>query len=199
MHMKRGRPSVRMRGFSLVEVLVSIIVISIGLLGVAKIQALALSSTGTARMRSMAAFAAASLAATMHADRAYWASLTADPAVAINVASATVTAADANLVTAPAGGCTTVSPCKITAQLAAQDLRDWLSSLKTTLPASANPTATINCQMPTGNPVTCAVHILWREHLVSTIYSTNTLSSQQQAVQAAQNIEPTSYTLYVEP
>jgi type IV pilus assembly protein PilV len=105
--MKRHELRQKPRGFSLVEVLVSIVVISIGLLGVAKIQALALSSTGTGRMRAMAAFAAASLAATMHADRQYWAGVPADPAVVINVTSATITASDASLTAPPGGGCTT--------------------------------------------------------------------------------------------
>jgi len=42
-------------GFSLVEVMVAIVVICVGLLGVAKLQALALSNTTTARLRSLAA------------------------------------------------------------------------------------------------------------------------------------------------
>ena len=43
------------RGFSLIEVMVAIVVISAGLLGIAKLQALALSNTSTARLRSLAA------------------------------------------------------------------------------------------------------------------------------------------------
>ena len=62
-------------GFSLVEVMVALLVVSIGLLGIAKMQALALSSTGSAKMRSLASIEAASLASTLHADRAYWSSL----------------------------------------------------------------------------------------------------------------------------
>ena len=59
-------------GFSLVEVMVALIVMSVGLLGIAKMQALALTSTTSARMRSLVALEAASLASTMRADRAYW-------------------------------------------------------------------------------------------------------------------------------
>ena len=198
--MNRRGSKMSARGFSLVEVMVALVVISVGLLGVAKIEALALSSTGTARMSSLVASAAASLAATMRADRLYWArSLTADPAVNINVASATVTASDSNLLAPPAGGCTAASPCTGAAQLAAQDLQDWASSLQTMLPANTSPAATVNCQIPTGSPVTCAIHISWTEHLVSTIYSTNTLSTLQQTTQAAQQAGQTSYTLYTEP
>ena len=189
----------RAHGFTLVEVMVGVFVIGVGLLGVAKIQALALSSTGTARMRSMVAFAASSLAATMSADRAYWALLTADPAVSVNITGTTVTASDPDLKTPPAQGCTATSPCTAPGQLAAQDLHDWATSLQTLLPAKTNPTASVTCQIQTGNPVTCAIYIVWTENLVSTPYSSNTLSTAQQNLQAAQKVEQTSYTLYVEP
>jgi type IV pilus assembly protein PilV len=68
-------------GFSLVEVMVALIVMSIGLLGIAKMQAAALSNTAIARTRSLAAIEAASLAASMHANRGYWSS----PAVAASI------------------------------------------------------------------------------------------------------------------
>ena len=60
------------RGFSLIEVLVALVVVSVGLLGIAKMQAIAYSSTGVASKRSLAAIEAASLASSMHANRAYW-------------------------------------------------------------------------------------------------------------------------------
>ena len=60
------------RGFSLVEVLVALIIIAVGMLGLAKLQGLTYSSTSTSAMRSIAALQASSLAAFMHANRAYW-------------------------------------------------------------------------------------------------------------------------------
>lgn len=186
-------------GFSLVEVLVGLMVISVGLLGVARVQALALSSTGTVRTRSMVAFAASSLAATMSADRKYWAEVRADPAVTVNVTSARVSAADPDLQSPPSGGCTAASPCTAAGELAMQDLRDWAVSLQTLLPANTGPTATVTCQIVAGNPVTCAINIAWTENLVSTTYSSNTTSSAQQNLRAIQKVEQTSYTLYTEP
>ena len=61
------------RGFTLIEVMVAHGHHLVGLLGIAKIQALAYASTGTASVRSLVALQAAGLAASMHADRSYWA------------------------------------------------------------------------------------------------------------------------------
>ena len=68
----------RARGFSLIEVMVAVIVICIGVLGIAKMQALALSNTNTSRLRSLAAIEAASLAASMHSNRNFWGAATAN-------------------------------------------------------------------------------------------------------------------------
>jgi len=65
-----------MRGFSLVEVMVAVVVICVGLLGIAKMQALALSNSNSSRLRSLAAIEAAGLAAAMHSNREYWAGST---------------------------------------------------------------------------------------------------------------------------
>ncbi|MGH8302669.1 MAG: type IV pilus modification PilV family protein, partial [Steroidobacteraceae bacterium] len=56
----------RSRGFSLIEVLVALIVLSVGLLGIAKMEALALASNAVAGRRALAAIEAASLADSMH-------------------------------------------------------------------------------------------------------------------------------------
>ena len=54
----------RSHGFSLLEVMIALVVLSVGLLGILKLEASAVSSTNIAAKRSIAALEAASLAAT---------------------------------------------------------------------------------------------------------------------------------------
>ena len=70
MHLRRRHPQAA--GFSIIEVMIALFVISIGLLGIAKLEASSISSTNVANRRSLAAIEAASLAASMHVNRGYW-------------------------------------------------------------------------------------------------------------------------------
>jgi type IV pilus assembly protein PilV len=196
-----------MRGFSLVEIMVAVVVICVGLLGIAKMQALAVSSTTTARLRSMAAFQAASLASILHSNRTYWASAAA---VATGVVTITVPAGatTANITVTPAGFTqannfcirTTVSAvpaCPGTAgaaQLAGFDVQRWAEAMIGLMPAL---TTTITCQgaIP---PQSCIIQMSWAEQ-------TGTINTTEQSVAivdpsinaAGNNLD--YYTLYVEP
>ncbi len=193
--MKHSHSDKRPGGFSLVEVMVGLVVISVGLLGIAKMQALAMSSTGGAKMRSLAALEAASLASALHADRAYWSAIVATQAAPFvvktngaSIASATdaaLTATQTCFVASP-GACTTT-------QMAAYDLQDWVAGNAATGTVGLNsqlptPQSTITCYQTTG-PTSCIIQITWNEHLVAT----NTAAANVAAVEA------TAYTLYVEP
>jgi type IV pilus assembly protein PilV len=196
--MMRSPSSVGSRGFSLVEVMVAVVVICVGLLGIAKMQALALSNTTIARQRSLAAMQAASLASAMHSNREYWAGA-APPATFTSAqggnAIPVVASSDANLAT----GVTAALPAWPTdptlcmnftcsnEQLAAFDVAWWLVSLNNLLP---NPSSSISCQ-PVA-PVACIIQISWTENVV------NNNSGQTNAPNAQQFQTPT-YTLYVEP
>jgi type IV pilus assembly protein PilV len=170
----RGRSA----GFSLVEVMVALIVVSVGLLGLAKMESLALSSTSVASSRSLAAIEASSLAAAMHANPGYWSGGFA-PAVTL------VSAAPANNFST-AVPCLTAGTTSCTPDLMRQyDLQQWATALQTLLPGYL---ATITCST-TGFPVTCTITINWSENGV--------------AVSAAQTgigtlAQPT-YTLFVQP
>jgi type IV pilus assembly protein PilV len=174
----------RVSGFSLVEVMVALIVVSVGLLGVAKMHAAAYSSGGTASMRSLAAIEAASLASMMRANRAYWANGLAPAVIAISG----TTISDATLAAAAttANYCTTSgsAPCS-PATLAAYDLHRWAAALSAMLPS---PSANISCAAITP-PVSCTIRVDWLEKIVAV----NAQGAAGPAMQAP------SYTLYVEP
>jgi type IV pilus assembly protein PilV len=167
-------------GFSLIEVMVALIVMSVGLLGIAKMQALALSSTTSARIRSIAALEASSLASTMSADRAYWANVTVDPGVTLSATGA-VTANDAAL--QPNATCPCTPP-----QIAFNDLSDWAADLNLQLP---NVQGSVSCAPlippPTPTPVSCTISLNWTEQ--------QGVSNAQQTTAAT----AINYTLHVNP
>ena len=183
----------RARGFTLIEVLVALVVTGIGLLGIAKIQALVYANTGSASVRSLVAVQASGLAAGMHANRAYWSGLAPSPltitgtTISDNTLNTTATGvSDCNLggALAPANvGCTPT-------QLAAFDLHAWANGINGLLP-SANPTTTITCQ---NIPVNCAIRITWNEKTVSL----NAESAAGTTGGSTGTFAP-SYILYVEP
>jgi type IV pilus assembly protein PilV len=174
-------------GFTLLEVMVALLVLSIGLLGVVKLESVAYASTNVASKRSLAALEAASLAATMHVNRGYWNSPDVSGAfITVTNGAAAVTALApllaAGLTAAP--NCTSIAlPC-VPANMAAYDLAQWATSLQALL-LNQNSKATISCG--TSNPASCMINIQWNENTVDT--------NAQETVALA----GPSYTLYVEP
>jgi len=184
----------RTRGFSLVEVMVALAVLSVGLLGIAKMQTLALSSTSGASKRALAALQAASLAASMHADRPYWAAGGLPPPT-LTITGATVNdatlGAPANCLSAASGG---TAPCD-NVTVAAYDLQRWASSLQSLLP---NDSATITCSNVVNVPVTCTIQISWTERAIAINAQEATTANTVPAANASAFNNPT-YTLVIEP
>ncbi len=190
-------------GFSLVEVMVALLVVSIGMLGIAKMQALALSGTGTAKMRSLASIDAASLASTIHADRKYWFYLTGPLTVTVSSAGAVASTQDATLNSTAAARpapCTAVPPATpcTAAQIAAQDLGEWADGIVGILPP--NSASTISCTAPGATTtVECKIDITWTENVVASDVGQSSSATQAQNATALQNITSARYTLYVDP
>lgn len=179
------------QGFSLIEVMVALVIIGIGMMGIAKIQALAYASNGTASSRALAAIEASSLAAAMRADRNYWSA--APVPLTLTVAGNTYTSTDAALM--PVYACTSGganAPCTAV-QVAAFDFRNWVTAVSALLPAV---TGTISCAQPPGgpSPVGCTIQLSWTERQIALGAAQNTGG----ALNVAQMTPPT-YTLYVEP
>jgi type IV pilus assembly protein PilV len=199
----------RARGFSLIEVLVALLVISIGLLGIAKMQALALANTNGGRLRALAAIEAASLAASMQAERSYWGNLASSETITITSASTagTTTVSSPNdstlagSVTCPASTstnsttmnsctvtvtCTTASPCTAQ-QMAAYDVQQWAGRLQEIMGPSAAASIACTVTTPAPPPVSCQITVNWYEETVNS----NTTETGTMAIP--------SYTLFVNP
>lgn len=189
--MTRTRDRRRSGGFSLVEVLVSMIVIAVGLLGIAKMQSLALSSTGVASLRSIAALEASALAATMHADRGYWAQNTA--ALTVTISGTTITPAVPFQTVADCLSGGADAPCT-PAKMAAYDVQQWANDVGGTNGVLPGPVTTIACSALTATaPVSCTIQIIWGENAVA-INKQGTAASAGNAA-----INTPVYTLYVQP
>jgi type IV pilus assembly protein PilV len=195
------------QGFTLVEVMVALIIIAVGMLGIAKMQGLALSSTGASRSRALAAIEASSLAAAMQANRTFWSSGSVPASITVTTSAgaaptiASPTTAMQTALTAVAGTtcsgmgatlscyCTTgnSAPCTTSINLAASDVYDWGRALADFLPSA---TGTVTCY-PLDVPVDCSIVISWNENTVA-------MTSQQAANTTGLTV-PVSYTLYVVP
>jgi type IV pilus assembly protein PilV len=194
-HRYRGNPSPTgsSRGFSLLEVMVALCVLCVGLLGILKLEAAAVSSTSVAAKRSLAALEAASLAASMHVNRGYWTNADASNAVitvqGLNVVTTTGAPNLANSLAAPVACTSITTPCAVT-DMAAYDLTQWAIAIQ---PLLQNYTATVTCGTVT--PVSCTINIVWTENAVAI----NAQAAAQQALNPNATFENPSYTLYVEP
>jgi type IV pilus assembly protein PilV len=178
------------KGFSLVEVLVALVIVSIGLLGLAKMESLALSSADTAGTRTIASIQASSLAGMMHADHDYWGSPNATTSTVVTFTDApSITGTNMQLASSTQT-CTSAAPCTPLV-MAQYDLYQWATTLQTLLPGFQ---ATIACTPASlaaapPSPVTCTITIDWAE----------TAQGANAAQAAISNLTRPSYTLNVEP
>ncbi|MDF0604809.1 type IV pilus modification protein PilV [Neisseriaceae bacterium TC5R-5] len=139
-------------GFTLLEVLVALLVIAVGLLGIAGLQAMAINGTNQSRLRGLAAIQANSLAAAMHANPAYWQNLTS------------------TTTTAPTAGSCSSSVCTA-AQMAGYDVQNWNSALQTVLTGGSG---TFSCAPGASGPVACLITVSWREKVIGVNNTSNT-------------------------
>jgi len=149
-------------GFTLIELLVTLVIVSVGLLGVAKLQAAAVAETAVARTRSLMTYQAQALASAMRANRAYWQGTTAYTVTIKN--DGTWTAASG--MSAPGGGgtCVGVSTCSA-GNLAYDDVNTWYQSFHARFPTA---TGTIACTAGSATvPESCDITLSWNERTVA--------------------------------
>lgn len=151
--MKRGM--LASAGFTLVEVMVALVVITVGLLGMAALQAAALGRTTNARVQSLAALEAQSLVAVMRANSAYW--QTTPPAGTVTVAATSNGGSvSGGALGTQTGNCQTAQCTPV--QMAAYDLKTWGAQLSQVLPGAS---AAINCD--SAAPPVCTVALTWSQ------------------------------------
>lgn len=122
-----------MRGVSLIEVLVSVVIIAIGLLGIAAMQSMALRGAQSSLESSQAVMQTNSILEAMRANR-------------FNAAQYNTAGMECDV---PAGG-----------TLAQNDQRDWISALKDSIGQGAAADTT-TCGQISGCPDACVVTVQW--------------------------------------
>lgn len=153
----------RQRGFTLIEALISVVIMSIGLLGVAALQTRSLGSTNIAAKRSQAILLAGDLADRMRANR-----VAADPAAASHYAN--TEPADNACRAVHHGHMHAVATCSAV-QVAADDLAEWNAQVAAILPAgtgvvcrdSTPNDGTVTAPACDGNGDAFAIKIFWTE------------------------------------
>ncbi|MCR6626715.1 MAG: type IV pilus modification protein PilV [Pseudoxanthomonas sp.] len=128
-----GRSRAHVQGVSLIEVLVSVVVLSIGLLGVAAMQSIALRGGQSSLESSQAIIQTSSILEAMRANRLN--------AGAYNTAGM--------ICNTPAAGGT----------LAQDDVSNWIASLKQTIGSGDADVTT--CGQITGCPLNCVITVEW--------------------------------------
>jgi len=185
------------RGFTLIEVLVALIVAAVGLLGLAKMQALSISATKESGSRSLIALQAGSLAAVMYANEGYW--TTASVPTSLTISGIKVVDSGSTLSGTATGanvGCTTTvcSP----AAMAAVDVQNWAFAMNQLFPTYS---ATVQCQqtVATTNPSTCAIYITWSEKQISVNSNTAIGAAANSTTGTVGQVNTQSFSIYVNP
>lgn len=117
-------------GFTLLEILVSIVVLSFGLLGMVGIQAMALKSNNDAKQQSAAVQLASELSDMMRGNKAIAVTLTTTANPYLN------NDFTGGIITAPAEYCNGTSGCTTAFRVAEWEKYDWLTRVNNTFPGA---------------------------------------------------------------
>lgn len=156
----RRHGAIASRGVSLLEVLIAVLILSIGLLGVAALQAAALRNSQSSLERSQAVVYTYSILDAMRSN------------------TAVARAQGYNVNQPPVAGACTIPAAS--ANLSVNDRRAWLQSLQATMGNTA--CGTINCALPVAPATTsrCVITVRWDDSraggATSTARSVSTVS-----------------------
>lgn len=192
-------PRLRQGGFTLLELLVTILIVTVGLLGLAKMQAAAISNSSVSRTRALMTFQAESLAGMIRANKNFWVtsgSTTTWPQFQVSKAGA-VTNVGMNKL-GSTGSClgATCTPD----QLAWDDMYTWAAAFNDGTANSAFPNASASIVCVPAPPATaCAANpvtpngyditLTWDQKLVA-INKSTVNSTPTQSVSMVMHVQP---------
>ncbi|TDK68021.1 type IV pilus modification protein PilV [Sapientia aquatica] len=171
-------------GVSLLEVLIALLIIALGVLGIAKMQALSISNTQVSGSRGLIALQASSIASVLHDNRGYWQTTTPP---CNGPKACTFTGTSTSYFGNVPASCTIASPCTKTA-VAAYEFDTRLKNLYQIAPSYG---LNINCTAA-GGPTSCTIAISWVEKQAAGNASTASIVANQSATTQY-------YYLYVQP
>jgi len=185
-------------GFTLVELLITMLIVTVGLLGLAKLQATAVSNSAVARTRALMTFQAESLAGMIRANKTFWVSsgpTSVYPAFDVDKAGART-----NTGMTPVTSCTNIGTTCKPAELAYDDMYTWAKSFNDGTAASAfqGATAKIACVPATGTscganptqPHGYDITLTWQQKLVAMNRSTVNSTTQSTPVSMVMHVQP---------
>jgi type IV pilus assembly protein PilV len=141
----------RSPGFTMIEVLVALVILSIGLIGVAAMGATSIVNTHSSQEESLMASEARSISDAMQANYGYW-GIAGQAPPSLAVASSTLSG-DSTL-ESDETNCSTTTCAPV--DLAAYDLKAWGSQL-----SSLNSTAQAQIGCISGAPIICTIRVNW--------------------------------------
>jgi type IV pilus assembly protein PilV len=165
----------RAAAFTLIEVMVTLVIVSVGMLGLAKLQAAAVAESGASRTRALMTLQAESLAGLMRGNRSFWASSTS-PFPSFSIAGdGTAPTYSTAIVNGSDPACIT-SKCT-PGQMAKADLVIWSNGFSGQFPGAS---ASITCVTAAGTacvtstivPTSYDIKLAWRERYVAINAST---------------------------
>lgn len=130
MYARKSKAKPYSHGFTLLEILVSIVVLSFGLLGMVGIQAMALKSNNDAKQQSAAVQLAGELSDMMRGNKAVAVALTpaANPYIIANYQEVN------GVPPVPTEYCNTLAGCTTPLNIASWEIFDWLTRVNATFP-----------------------------------------------------------------
>ncbi|MGB8518055.1 MAG: type IV pilus modification protein PilV [Gallionella sp.] len=155
---------VRESGFSMIEILITLVIISLALLGSAGLQAYALKTNQGGQFRNQAAFLVSDIIERMEANKTY--------AVGLNVYDTALT----QTVDCTANNCTP-------AQLAGYDVAQWQTAVASAVPQGVGTVTGV-----AGNPASYTVKVSWVDRQNNAKYAASAVSGVGETFAITSNI-----------